>query len=585
MSEYSDRVTLNLKENSLSLNLSFQSNKSFYDSLDEHTKRDILFLINSGYNKKSIIKLYLILKPTNISEAIEYLSKKDGFYQHPFYSSKKIFNKCEICGFRKEEHINKIEKSIYSYSKSNPEISFISVKRKDDFEEKFSIQKIECRICEDLLGNNISNDINRCQKCKSYFCSECLYEHAKELVKNGKIIGCPYCFDEYSDDRVMTIFNFNKDNKTEINNLKYLYKKIKLKFFVLSNPDLVFCPITNCDGYAKKNSSLLKHICNKGHEFCIRCGEFWHQNGKCPDDEVVDELFREYCEKLRLKVCPSCGITTFKKDGCNHITCSYCRQNWCWICEEVFISVEEHYQNPRSNCYQRMLEGIIRLDMCQKCEMPNNEDNIITFRNCQHLICLKCIELYLLGNSEFQLKKYKEVKLKCPIEGCNNNQKFSFFQFFNIIKKINNKEIIKKYKKTVFKYEMNDFNLLSFFSFQKADEFRNSADDLIKKCNSKNIGRHCHRCLVVANLYLSLFICIFMIITFFTPMMFQSFIRDIYHNFASIMSRGKSQYLKIPIIIMGEIFSFIFFIFSFGIYYIYMIVYIAYSCCFSEKNR
>ena len=43
MSEYSDRVTLNLKENSLSLNLSFQSNKSFYDSLDEHTKRDITF--------------------------------------------------------------------------------------------------------------------------------------------------------------------------------------------------------------------------------------------------------------------------------------------------------------------------------------------------------------------------------------------------------------------------------------------------------------------------------------------------------------------------------------------------------------
>ena len=59
MSEYSDRVTLNLKENSLSLNLSFQSNKSFYDSLDEHTKRDILFLINSGYNKKSIIKIFI----------------------------------------------------------------------------------------------------------------------------------------------------------------------------------------------------------------------------------------------------------------------------------------------------------------------------------------------------------------------------------------------------------------------------------------------------------------------------------------------------------------------------------------------
>ena len=75
-----------------------------------------------------------------------------------------------------------------------------------------------------------------------------------------------------------------------------------------------------------------------------------------------------------------------------------------------------------------------------------------------------------------------------------------------------------------------------------------------------------------------------MLITFLTPMMFQSFIRDIYHSFAIIMSQGKSKYLKIPIIIMGETFCFIFFIFSFGIYYIYLFVYIAYSCCFSENN-
>ena len=584
MSEYSDRVTLNLKENYISLNLSLSSNKSFYESLDEHTKRDILFLINSGYDKKSIIKLYIILKPKNVSEAIEYLSKKDGLYQHIFYPSKKFSDKCEICGFKKDEHINKIEKSFISFNKSNPEISFISVAKKNDFEEKFSVQKIECKICEDLLENNILNDINKCPKCKSYFCSECLYEHAKELVKNGKTIGCPNCFDEYNDDKVMTIFNFNKNDEEEINNLKYLYKKNKLKFFVLSNPDLVFCPIANCDGYAKKNSSTLKHICNNGHEFCIRCGEFWHQNGNCQEDEVMDELFREYCAKLRLKDCPSCGIATFKKDGCNHITCSYCRQNWCWICEEIFISVEEHYQNPNSNCYQRMLEGIMRLDMCQKCDMPINENNLINFRNCQHLICRKCIELYLLENGEFKIMKNKDVKLRCPIQGCHNNQKFTFIQFLKIIKRINNRTITQKYKKIIFKFEMNEFNLLTFVSFQRADEFRNSADDLIKKCISKKIGRHCHKCIVVANLYLSLFICIFMIITFTTPMMFQSFVREIYHNFAIIMSRGKSKYLKIPIIVTGEIFAFIFFIFSFGIYYIYMIVYIVYSCCFSSNK-
>ena len=86
MSEYSDRNRLNLKENnlSLSLNTSFSSNKSFYDSLEDHTKRDILFLIKSGYNKKAVIKLYLIVKPAHVSEAIECLSKKMDYINISF---------------------------------------------------------------------------------------------------------------------------------------------------------------------------------------------------------------------------------------------------------------------------------------------------------------------------------------------------------------------------------------------------------------------------------------------------------------------------------------------------------------------
>ena len=580
MSVYSDRSKLNLKENTVLLNTSFSSNKSFYDSLEDHTKRDILFLIKSGYNKKAVIKLYLIIKPAHVSEAIECLSKKDGLYQHKFYSSSENSNKCEICGNKKEVHIDEPEKTIISLNRSNQDVSFFSSKNNnnnnnDRMEEKLTPKKSECRICEDLLSQNL---LNTCEKCKSFFCSECLYEHAKELVKNGKVIGCPYCFMEYNEDRVMKIFNNSKADRDEIKNLKSLYKKNKLKFYVLSNPDLFFCPIANCGGYARKNKSSLKNKCNNGHEFCIRCGEFWHQSGNCPEDEVVDQLFKEYCQKLRLKDCPSCGITTFKKDGCNHITCSYCRQNWCWICEEILFNVEEHYQNPRSNCFQRMLEGIIQVDMCQKCETPYNERNLINFRNCQHIICKKCIESFLLEGGEFKIKKDDEIRLKCPMNDCRNNQTFSYFQFFNIIRRINNKRITKKYKKDVFNYEIKRFKILNFFAFEQADEFKEGTEDIIKKCNYKKVSKQCHRCSVVANLWLSLFICIFMLIAYATPMMFQSFIRSLYHRFANIMSRGKSKYLKIPLIITGEIFAFIFFIFSFCIYYIYFIAYIIHSC-------
>ena len=57
-------------------------------------------------------------------------------------------------------------------------------------------------------------------------------------------------------------------------------------------------------------------------------------------------------------------------------------------------------------------------------------------------------------------------------------------------------------------------------------------------------------------------------------MLFQSLIRDLFHKFAGIMSRGKNKHLKIPIIMTGELLALIYFIFSFVIYYIYMVAYL-----------
>ena len=42
----------------------------------------------------------------------------------------------------------------------------------------------------------------------------------------------------------------------------------------------MFCPIVNCDGFATKNNNENYNICTKGHKFCIKCGELWHEEGK-----------------------------------------------------------------------------------------------------------------------------------------------------------------------------------------------------------------------------------------------------------------------------------------------------------------
>jgi hypothetical protein len=121
-----DRIDLNenSKEKSRnSLNCSFSSNNSFYEKLNIETKKDIIFLIKSGYDKKMIIKLYIFLKPSNINEAIHYLSKENGIYQHIFYSSIKNKDFCEICREARNIHLNTIDNSISSISFNN-NISF-----------------------------------------------------------------------------------------------------------------------------------------------------------------------------------------------------------------------------------------------------------------------------------------------------------------------------------------------------------------------------------------------------------------------------------------------------------------------------
>ena len=59
-------------------------NISENSKIDTDSKNEILFLLDSGYDKHKLIKVYLLLRPKNISEAVYFLSKEDNLYQHFF---------------------------------------------------------------------------------------------------------------------------------------------------------------------------------------------------------------------------------------------------------------------------------------------------------------------------------------------------------------------------------------------------------------------------------------------------------------------------------------------------------------------
>ena len=112
------------------LNISLSSNATFYENLADNLKWDIIFLINSGYEKSQIIKLYLYLKPNNVSEAIEYLTPIDGIYQHIFYPSKSNKNLCYICGQKNNLHLKK--QKLINISSSFNSLSSLNINRNND---------------------------------------------------------------------------------------------------------------------------------------------------------------------------------------------------------------------------------------------------------------------------------------------------------------------------------------------------------------------------------------------------------------------------------------------------------------------
>ena len=59
---------------------------------------------------------------------------------------------------------------------------------------------------------------------------------------------------------------------------------------------------------------------------CFKCRDEWH--GLFTNCER--NMLRKFDGKV--KFCPLCKVKTMKNDGCNHMTCYYCKYNWCWVC-------------------------------------------------------------------------------------------------------------------------------------------------------------------------------------------------------------------------------------------------------------
>ena len=112
------------------------------------------------------------------------------------------------------------------------------------------------------------------------------------------------------------------------------------------DPNIQLCPFPDCESYAEKGKNKYVKCKQNNHQFCFNCLKNWHGNEKCKID--TDKSFENWKDSSKVKRCPNCKYFIEKTQGCNHMTCIYCKYQFCWLCMQKYDS--EHF-GPTSNCF------------------------------------------------------------------------------------------------------------------------------------------------------------------------------------------------------------------------------------------
>ena len=358
----------NLLENVEKRDSSFYENeiKAYISEHEgEKIKEDIKTLQEMGYDRKMINKVYILLQPANIERAVDYMSEIDGIYQHDFFENHnagKDKNLCFICQSPRKFHLDYIPEelllgnnNLYVNNNQNNDNRYIDLididdNRNSNDNDSFNFSKEEDDLFvpplkEKTAANAIKNKLNNKE------CSICFDEiEEKEIQSNTLECGhvcCSQCWTNYfktliTDAKVEQIKCIEHECKEEVPEeflLKFIqndkkliakYEKFKMRAIIIKDPNKKQCPKPDCESYLEKSKKTNYVKCKNGHQFCFECLRPPHGSSSC--DQLLEKDFLKWKKHRVVKKCPRCHIFTEKNEGCNHMTCTSCKYQWCWLC-------------------------------------------------------------------------------------------------------------------------------------------------------------------------------------------------------------------------------------------------------------
>jgi hypothetical protein len=177
-----------------------------------------------------------------------------------------------------------------------------------------------CMICSDDFAPALQANLPCCPSVE--VCVQCVRTNIVTKVSEADLHRlCPVCNGDFPREFIRSAV----DSET--------FDKYERFVAQAANPNIRVC--SRCKAVCSMASANTPSIkCQCGHVYCFTHGDA-HLNKSCA--QWVRDNMESESETLRYikdtsKPCPRCKVPTHKSEGCNHMRCSRCQEEWCWLC-------------------------------------------------------------------------------------------------------------------------------------------------------------------------------------------------------------------------------------------------------------
>ena len=203
--------------------------------------------------------------------------------------------------------------------------------------------QITCCVCFAVIKS--SGDIFRLECCGHTYCRECM-----SLQVAPSTLSFPLeCAAEQCSKQFVWKDFLNLSQRIGLDLPSFVASSVRSH--AAANPNLVrYCPTPDCPiVYTVTDNSENPFFCVQcGTSTCTKCHDIYHEGISCEHNKASKESSEDldrwmHKNNKSRKRCPKCNIPIEKNNGCNHIHCSQCSADICWVCLKYFDTPNDCY--------------------------------------------------------------------------------------------------------------------------------------------------------------------------------------------------------------------------------------------------